>query len=125
MDKEEYLKLKYAEVHDAPIAGKPSKRAVPQKIRHKHTWKRCLLRVPGYLDKTKHNYALATYCEECGKIGDIDRKDKFYKKLVREQGTVVFGFVPEQYVEEALGLYEVFDIDDIITDKYVSFARSV
>lgn len=137
-DRQEYLDMKYAEVEDAPITGKPSKRHAPKKTDHKHTYRNCVLcwngwRVYGkdgkYVETSQCvRYMLASYCLDCGKIGEYDKSDPFYKKMEKDAAEkhiwpLVFGVLPQQYIDAAVDVYPVFEVVDPFKDKFVSFRK--
>ena len=115
--KQYYLKEKYREVEDdAAISGKRrSKRKAAQKSDHKHTYKNCVLRVPGPYGGIEH--MMASYCTQCGKIGEYDKSDSFYQETI-ERFDFIFCFIPRKYVSVFCDKYEVFDIKSIF-DKYI------
>jgi hypothetical protein len=115
--KQYYLKEKYREVEDdAAISGKRrSKRKAVQKSDHKHTYKNCVLRVPGWNGNIEH--MLGSYCTQCGKIGPYDKNDHFYQETI-DRFDIIFSFIPRKYKDAFCERYEVFEIGDVF-DKYI------
>lgn len=133
----EYIEKKYAEVEDKPIEGRSSKRHAPKKAKHKHSYKNCVLcwvddswltfSDNGANRKSRVVYMLASYCTECGKVGEYDKSDRFFIRMQedarkRNLTPSFFGYLSQQYIDAALDNYEVFEVSGPF-DKFVSFRK--
>lgn len=126
-NRREYLDKKYSEIEDAPIEGKPSKRHPPKKSVHRHRYENCILRWDddSWITYDEHHslhrvtktiHMLASYCIDCGKIGEYDRSDPFYRKIGMP---LIMMIIPKESLEEAKSRYPVFDVSGY-QDKFVS-----